>query len=104
MRFLIGWPANDLILLELIFFLVDIWLFPAAMVALTESICWKTVVKTVDSTGIGVVIYQKPVSNSCYSERKAEEPAMCDKKYIRRTSWYSVECYNYILRHDLFLP
>ncbi|XXG39786.1 hypothetical protein AAC387_Pa01g0656 [Persea americana] len=59
-----------------------------AMVTLTESICWKMVVKTVDSNGIGVVIYQKPVSNSCYRERKVEEPTLCDKISVHRTSWY----------------
>ena len=39
----------------------------AAMVSLTKSICWKVVAKTVDSSGRGLVIYQKPTSESCYN-------------------------------------
>ncbi|KAK9159170.1 hypothetical protein Scep_005744 [Stephania cephalantha] len=60
-----------------------------AMVALTESICWKTVAKTVDSSGIGLVIYQKPVSNSCYEDRKENIPPLCDQAYRKNVSWYS---------------
>ncbi|XP_058110384.1 probable methyltransferase PMT23 [Magnolia sinica] len=59
-----------------------------AMVALTESICWKMVVKTVDSVGIGIVMYQKPVSNACYEGRKVNAPPLCDQKDSRKTSWY----------------
>ncbi|XP_077213199.1 S-adenosyl-L-methionine-dependent methyltransferases superfamily protein [Tasmannia lanceolata] len=59
-----------------------------AMVALTESICWKMVVKTVDSAGIGVVIYQKPVSNSCYNERKENTPPLCDQRDMLSNPWY----------------
>ncbi|KAF5176073.1 S-adenosyl-l-methionine-dependent methyltransferases superfamily protein [Thalictrum thalictroides] len=59
-----------------------------AMVALTESICWKAVAKTVDSSGIGLVIYQKPVSNSCYEGRKENSPPLCDKMDRPNNSWY----------------
>ncbi|KAL5709788.1 hypothetical protein ACHQM5_020433 [Ranunculus cassubicifolius] len=59
-----------------------------AMVVLTESICWKAVVKTVDSSGIGLVIYQKPVSNVCYKKRKENTPPLCDQKERQNTSWY----------------
>uniref|UniRef100_A0ACD5T9R4 Uncharacterized protein n=1 Tax=Avena sativa TaxID=4498 RepID=A0ACD5T9R4_AVESA len=51
-----------------------------AMVTLTKSICWRTVVKSQDINGIGVVIYQKPASNSCYLERKTNEPHLCSEK------------------------
>ncbi|XP_078181480.1 putative methyltransferase PMT23 [Carex rostrata] len=60
-----------------------------AMVTLTNSICWKTVVKSTQSNGIGVVIYQKPVSNSCYFERKATDPSVCPKKESPIIPWYS---------------
>uniref|UniRef100_A0A5B7A4T8 Methyltransferase n=1 Tax=Davidia involucrata TaxID=16924 RepID=A0A5B7A4T8_DAVIN len=59
-----------------------------AMVALTESICWKVVAKTFDSSGIGLVIYQKPVSSTCYAERKENSPPLCDQNYRQNSSWY----------------
>ncbi|CAM0955035.1 unnamed protein product [Alopecurus aequalis] len=60
-----------------------------AMVTLTKSICWRTVVKSQDVNGIGVVIYQKPASNSCYLERKANEPHLCYEKDGSRFPWYA---------------
>uniref|UniRef100_A0A452ZC59 Methyltransferase n=1 Tax=Aegilops tauschii subsp. strangulata TaxID=200361 RepID=A0A452ZC59_AEGTS len=59
-----------------------------AMVTLTKSMCWRTVVKSEDINGIGVVIYQKPTSNSCYLERKTNEPHLCSKKDGSRFPWY----------------
>jgi hypothetical protein len=35
------------------------------MVAITKAMCWKVVAKADDSSGIGLVIYQKPTSSSC---------------------------------------
>ncbi|XP_062181039.1 probable methyltransferase PMT23 isoform X2 [Phragmites australis] len=60
-----------------------------AMVTLTKSICWRTVVKSQDINGIGVVIYQKPTSNSCYFERKANEPPLCSERDGSRFPWYA---------------
>ncbi|XP_048542431.1 probable methyltransferase PMT23 [Triticum urartu] len=60
-----------------------------AMVTLTKSMCWRTVVKSEDINGIGVVIYQKPTSNSCYLERKTDEPHLCSKKDGSRFPWYA---------------
>ncbi|EMS51937.1 putative methyltransferase PMT23 [Triticum urartu] len=48
-----------------------------------------TVVKSEDINGIGVVIYQKPTSNSCYLERKTDEPHLCSKKDGSRFPWYA---------------
>ncbi|XP_030487041.2 probable methyltransferase PMT23 [Cannabis sativa] len=59
-----------------------------AMVNLTNSICWKTVAKSVDSSGVGFVIYQKPVTNSCYENRKENNPPICDDTYRKNNSWY----------------
>nr|POF07530.1 putative methyltransferase pmt23 [Quercus suber] len=60
-----------------------------AMVALTKSMCWKVVARTVDSSGIGLVIYQKPVSPSCYKKRKNNNyPLLCDQKDGKNSSWY----------------
>ncbi|KAK1286641.1 putative methyltransferase PMT23 [Acorus calamus] len=63
----------------------DIW---NAMVALTESICWKRVIKSEDSNRIGVVIYQKPLSNTCYKERNANYPPLCNQRATHNISWY----------------
>ncbi|KAF5771039.1 putative S-adenosyl-L-methionine-dependent methyltransferase [Helianthus annuus] len=60
-----------------------------AMVALTESICWKVVAKSFDSSGIGLVIYEKPVSSSCYKSRKENNPPLCDENTRPKTSWYT---------------
>lgn len=60
----------------------------AAMVTLTKSICWRTVVKSKDVNRIGVVIYQKPTSNSCYFERKQNEPPLCPSREGSHSPWY----------------
>ncbi|XP_009631455.1 probable methyltransferase PMT23 [Nicotiana tomentosiformis] len=61
-----------------------------AMVALTEAICWKVVKKTFfDSAGVGLVIYQKPVTSSCYDNRKENNPPLCDQNNRPNSSWYA---------------
>ncbi|OQU87780.1 hypothetical protein SORBI_3003G342500 [Sorghum bicolor] len=64
---------------------IDDW---NAVVALTKSICWRTVVRSRDINKIGVVIYQKPTSNSCYIERKNNEPPLCSESDRSRFPWY----------------
>ncbi|XP_074564656.1 putative methyltransferase PMT23 [Curcuma longa] len=59
-----------------------------SMVALTESICWKTVKKSMYSLGIGAVMYQKPISNSCYDKRVENNPPLCNEKNRAGISWY----------------
>lgn len=59
-----------------------------SMVALTKSICWKVVAKTVDSSGIGLVIYQKPVSSSCYEKRQESNPPLCEQHDEKNAPWY----------------
>ncbi|CAN1172917.1 Probable methyltransferase PMT23 [Linum perenne] len=59
------------------------------MVALTESMCWNVVAKTTDSTGIGMVIYQKPESPSCYEKRRENKPPLCDQNNNQNVSWYT---------------
>ncbi|CAI9091768.1 OLC1v1026877C1 [Oldenlandia corymbosa var. corymbosa] len=60
-----------------------------AMVALTEALCWKTVTKTFfDSAGVGLVIYQKPISSSCYQNRKENNPPLCEQHNRPNSSWY----------------
>ncbi|CAH9098232.1 unnamed protein product [Cuscuta europaea] len=61
-----------------------------AMVSLTASICWKVVKKTYDkSTSIGMVIYQKPTSPSCYKGRQENNPPLCDQTSRLNSSWYA---------------
>ncbi|KAK6122021.1 hypothetical protein DH2020_044239 [Rehmannia glutinosa] len=60
-----------------------------AMVALSESICWSIAAKTyVDSSQIGIVIFQKPVTSSCYQNRKENNPPLCDLLTRPNNSWY----------------
>ena len=73
-----------------------VFMFLAAMVALTESICWKIVKKTsIDGLGIGLVIYQKPVTSSCYEARKEDIPRLCDPNRRPNISWY--DCYDSLM-------
>ncbi|CAI9762269.1 unnamed protein product [Fraxinus pennsylvanica] len=61
-----------------------------SMVALTEALCWKVVVKTFfDSSQVGLVVYQKPVSSSCYENRKENNPPLCDLSSRPNSSWYA---------------
>lgn len=61
-----------------------------SMVALTEALCWKVVVKTFfDSSQVGLVVYQKPVSSSCYENRKENNPPLCDLSSRPNSSWYT---------------
>ncbi|KAL3834816.1 hypothetical protein ACJIZ3_009552 [Penstemon smallii] len=60
-----------------------------SMEALTEAICWKVVAKTFfESSQVGIVIYQKPVSSSCYKNRKENNPPLCDQGSRQNNSWY----------------
>eukprot|EP01018_Ginkgo_biloba_P026462 Gb_39192 [translate_table: standard] len=59
-----------------------------AVVALTESMCWTLVRKTTDSAGIGFAVYQKPVSNSCYMQRKEHDPPFCKEDDRPNAAWY----------------
>lgn len=68
-------------------------MFLAAVTALTKSMCWKVVAKTVDSSGIGLVIYQKPISPSCYEKRKENNLPLCEQKDWKNSSWYFSKTY-----------
>ncbi|KAG8085901.1 hypothetical protein GUJ93_ZPchr0010g7297 [Zizania palustris] len=75
-----------------------------AMVTLTKSICWRTVVKSQDSNGIGVVIYQKLTSSSCYLERKTNKPPMCSEKDGPRFPWYIYSSsFSFLFLHCCFI-
>lgn len=65
---------------------VQIW---NDMVALTTAMCWKRVAKFIDdTTGIGAAIFQKPISNDCYENRKKDFPPMCDEDDKPDAAWY----------------
>ncbi|TQD73970.1 hypothetical protein C1H46_040494 [Malus baccata] len=60
-----------------------------AMEALTKSMCWDVVVKTVDSTGIGLVIYRKPIAFVRYFKRKENYPPLCGPAERKVGAWYA---------------
>ncbi|KAK7300492.1 hypothetical protein RJT34_11337 [Clitoria ternatea] len=60
-----------------------------AMVAITKAMCWKVVAKARDSSGIGLVIYRKPTSSSCYKKREENNPPLCEIKDGKNSSWYA---------------
>jgi len=62
--------------------------YSAAMVTVTKEMCWTVVAKTLDSSGIGLVIYQKPTSSSCYEKRKQNKPPICKNNESKQISWY----------------
>ncbi|XP_057804649.1 probable methyltransferase PMT23 [Salvia miltiorrhiza] len=61
-----------------------------SMVALTKSICWSEVAKVSPSgaNDVGIVIYQKPITSSCYKSRKEQNPPLCDQSRPN-SSWYA---------------
>ncbi|KAG9144682.1 hypothetical protein Leryth_021531 [Lithospermum erythrorhizon] len=60
-----------------------------AMVEITESMCWKVVKKEFfNESGIGLVIYQKPESSSCYENRQEKDPPFCENTRSN-SSWYA---------------
>lgn len=64
----------------------DVW---TAVMALTESMCWTLVLKTMDRTGVGIAIYQKPTSNSCYMHRKEYDLPLCKEDDRPDAAWYT---------------
>nr|GLL40333.1 probable methyltransferase PMT23 [Ipomoea trifida] len=58
--------------------------------AVTKSLCWKVVKKTFfKSAHIGLIIYQKPLSSSCYVGRREKNPPLCDHGSMPNSSWYA---------------
>jgi hypothetical protein len=68
---------------------VVVLVYFAAMVTVTTEMCWAVVAKTFDSSGIGLVIYQKPTSSSCYEKRKKNNPPICKNNERNQISWYN---------------
>ncbi|XP_047270881.1 probable methyltransferase PMT22 [Capsicum annuum] len=59
-------------------------------VNLTEVMCWKIMARTYyKKDRVGLVIYQKSDSSSCYEKRKENKPPMYDQKYRLNSSWYT---------------
>uniref|UniRef100_A0A0D3HS14 Methyltransferase n=1 Tax=Oryza barthii TaxID=65489 RepID=A0A0D3HS14_9ORYZ len=64
---------------------VQIW---HDMAALTKSMCWKMVKKTNDTVDeTAMVIFKKPTSNGCYSNREKPEPPLCDADDDPDAAW-----------------
>lgn len=65
---------------------VEIW---KAMSALTKSMCWNLVEKKKDRVnGVGIAIYQKPTSNTCYELRRNQDPPLCEESDDPNAAWY----------------
>ncbi|KAF8711189.1 hypothetical protein HU200_029202 [Digitaria exilis] len=66
---------------------VEIW---DAMVKLTKAMCWEMLKKTKHSVvddQVGLAIFQKPVSNSCYDKREQKDPSLCEVSDDRNAAW-----------------
>ncbi|GFQ07398.1 probable methyltransferase pmt22 [Phtheirospermum japonicum] len=60
-----------------------------SMVALSESMCWSIAAKTyIEAYRVGLVIFQKPISSSCYQNRKENKPPLCDQSSRPNNLWY----------------
>lgn len=65
---------------------VEIW---KAMSSLTKSMCWNLIAKNKDRVnGVGVAIYQKPTSNTCYELRRKQDPPLCEETDDPNAAWY----------------
>lgn len=90
---IITWEKNISVFLSIvckksIFFHLFLIFQTVAMVVITKAMCWKVVAKARDSSGIGLVIYQKPTSSSCYKKRKENNQPLCENKDGKNSSWY----------------
>ncbi|KAK4799698.1 hypothetical protein SAY86_025063 [Trapa natans] len=64
----------------------NVW---SSTLGVTKSLCWEIVARTVDSSGVGLVIFQKPVSSSCYETREDTNPPLCEIQGQPNSSWYA---------------
>ncbi|KAF3332283.1 putative methyltransferase PMT24 [Carex littledalei] len=65
---------------------VGIW---KAMKSLTKSMCWDLVtIKKDRLNGIGAAFFRKPLSNECYTERRHQNPPMCEENDDPNAAWY----------------
>lgn len=66
------------------------------MMTITKAMCWTIVAKTLDSSGIGLVIYQKPTSSVCYEKRKQKNPPLCENHERKNSSWYMLQFFVFL--------
>lgn len=64
----------------------------AATADVAERMCWNLVARKTEGSdikdGVGVAIWQKPVSNDCYSKRaKHATPPMCETEDSPDAAW-----------------
>lgn len=61
------------------------------MKSLTKSMCWDLVtIKKDRLNGIGAAFFRKPLSNECYTERRHQNPPMCEENDDPNAAWYKV--------------
>jgi predicted lipoprotein with Yx(FWY)xxD motif len=73
------------------------------MVAITKAMCWKVVAKADDSSGIGLVIYQKPTSSSCYEKRAENNPPLCENADGKNSSWFLSFFLPCLVSYDIYI-
>jgi len=60
------------------------------MSALTASMCWNLIAKKNDRVNaVGIAIYQKPTSNTCYDLRRKQDPPLCEEMDDPNAAWYA---------------
>ncbi|KAJ3672435.1 hypothetical protein LUZ60_007156 [Juncus effusus] len=65
---------------------VEIW---KAMKSLTRSMCWDLVtIKKDRLNGVGAAFFRKPTNNECYTERRRQNPPMCEQNDDPNAAWY----------------
>lgn len=66
---------------------MEIW---EATKKVADAICWKLLVRTKADprTHVGMAIFQKPENNTCYDQRKVDEPPMCAVDDKADAAWY----------------
>ncbi|CAH1421807.1 unnamed protein product [Lactuca virosa] len=64
---------------------VEIW---EAMTKLTKAMCWELIVVNKDKVNkVGVVVYQKPMSNECYEGRPQNDPPLSNESDDPNAAW-----------------
>ena len=63
----------------------------STMSSLKTSICWNLLSKKNDQINeVGVAVYQKQTSNTCYKSKRKNEPPLCEEEADPNAAWYNL--------------
>ena len=63
----------------------------STMSSLKTSICWNLLSKKNDQINkVGVAVYQKQTSNTCYESKRKNEPPLCEEEANPNAAWYNL--------------